>query len=82
MAAFKRAKEKANFNGCPNTLIEALNSIRLATFVEAPSEKRKGKYKAVYQVEEMDKDVSALAEAMGLIGDKITKSKIPFSVYN
>jgi transposase len=81
MVAYKRAKEKANFNGCPNTLIEKLNSIRLATFIEAPTEKRRGKYKAVYQLEEMDEDVYALAEAMELTGDKIRKSKIPFSVY-
>ena len=82
MIAYKTAKENAGFKGCPNTLIEKLSSIRLATFIEAPLKKSRGKYKAAYRLEEMDKDIYDLAVAMGLIEQKIQKSKIPFSVYN
>lgn len=82
MIAYKKAKENANFHGCPNTLMEKLSSIRLATFIEAPPKKSKGQYKATYCLEEMDDDDFALAKAMGLIEQKIRKSKIPFSVYN
>ncbi len=82
MVAYKKAKEKADFKGCPNSLIEKLSSIRLATFIETPAQKSKGQYKATYCLEEMDQDMYSLAQAMGLINDKIIKSKIPFSVYN
>lgn len=80
MIAYKIAKEKAKFTGCPDTLLEKLSSIRLATFIEAPLKKSKGQYKATYCLEEMDDDMIALAEAMGLTN--IRKSKISFSVYN
>ncbi|MFQ5825567.1 MAG: IS1634 family transposase [bacterium] len=85
MAAYKKAKEKANFKGCPNTLIEKLSSIRLATFIEAPPKKTRGQYRATYCLEDMDEDIYSLAQGMGLINEKIKKiikSKIPFSVYN
>ncbi|MFQ5825439.1 MAG: IS1634 family transposase [bacterium] len=82
MVAYKKAKEKAKFKGCPNTLIEKLSSIRLATFIEAPPKKSKGQYKATYCLEDMDEDIYSLAKGMGLINQKIIKSKIPFSVYN
>lgn len=82
MIAYKTAKGKAKFTGCPNTLMEKLSSIRMATFIEAPPKKTKGQYKATYCLEEMDDDISILAEAMGLVDQKIRKSKIPFSVYN
>jgi transposase len=81
MVAYKRAKERAHFDGCPHTLIETLNSIRLATLVNARSGKRNQQYQAKYQLEEMDPDAYAIAEAFELTGEKITKSKIPFSVY-
>lgn len=82
MITYKIAKERTGFKGCPNTLIEELSSIRLATLIEAPAKKSRGKYKATYCLEEMDDDISNLAEAMGLVEQKIRKSKIPFSVYN
>ena len=81
MIAYKKAKENAHFKGSPNTLIEKLSNIRLATFIESPSQKSKGKYKATYCLEEMDEDIFALAEDLGLVNEKIKKSKIPFSVY-
>ena len=81
MVAYKRAKEKANFKGSPYTLLEKLSAIRLATFIESPRQKTKGKYKVTYCLEEMDKDFYAIAEGMGLTKQKL-KTNIPFSVYN
>ncbi|MEA1965197.1 MAG: IS1634 family transposase, partial [Candidatus Aerophobetes bacterium] len=49
MIAYKRAKENANFKGSPHKLIEKLSAIRLATLIERPSQKTKGRYKTVYR---------------------------------
>jgi transposase len=81
MIAYKRAKEKVGFKGSPHTLLEKLSAIRLATFIESPAKKTKGRYKANYRLEEMDTDIFELAEAMNVTDLKL-KSKIPFSVYN
>jgi transposase len=81
MIAYKRAKAKAGFTGSPHTLLEKLSAIRLATFIESPRAKTKGRYKAVYQLEEMDPDILDLAQAMG-VTDVPVKTNIPFSVYN
>jgi transposase len=81
MVLYKRAKEKSGFTGCPHTLFEKLSTIRLATFVETPSQKTKGRYKAVHRLEEMDEDLHTLARGLDLI-DKELKTNIPFSVYN
>ena len=80
MVAYKRARERAGFTGSPHTLLEKLSAIRLATFIESPKKKTKGKYKANYQLEDMDSDILELAEAMGVTGMKL-KTNIPFSVY-
>ena len=80
MIAYNRAKEKGDFKGSPQTFLEKLSAIRLATFIENPAEKSKGKYKATYRLEEMDEDIQKLAQAFDL--DKLThKIKIPLSVY-
>ena len=81
MIAYKRAKEKVGFKGSPHTLLEKLSAIRLATFIESPVKKTKGRYKANYRLEEMDPDIFELAEAMNVTDLKL-KSNIPFSVYN
>ena len=81
MVASKRAREKAGFTGTPDALLEKLSAVRLATFIESPLQKTKGKYKVVYRLEEMDPDIKVLAEGMGLSELKL-KTKIPFSVYN
>ena len=81
MIAYKRAKEKAGFKGSTHTLLEKLSDIRLATFIESPVKKTKGRYKANYRLEEMDPDIFELAEAMNVTDLKL-KSNIPFSVYN
>ena len=80
MMAYKRAKERAGFTGSPHTLLEKLSAIRLATFIENPKTKTRGRYKANYQLEEMDPDILELADGMGVTGMKL-KTNIPFSVY-
>jgi hypothetical protein len=80
--AFKRARERAQFTGGPQTLFEKLNSIRLATIIQAAtSAKKTPTFQTRYQLEVMEPEVAALAQALGLTDDKIKKSKIPFSVY-
>ncbi len=81
MIAYKKAKEKCNFDGSPHTLLERLSAIRLATFVESPSEKTKGRYKAVHRLEDMDEDIAQLAQGFNL-SDTESKMEMPFSVYN
>ena len=80
MMAYKRAKERAGFTGSPHTLLEKLSAIRLATFIESPKTKTRGRYKTNYQLEEMDPDILELADGMGVTGMKL-KTNIPFSVY-
>ena len=46
--------KKLGFNGTLNNLLDKLNNIRLATLLE--ESKKKGKIKAVYQLEEMDEE--------------------------
>ncbi|MFO8163704.1 MAG: IS1634 family transposase [Desulfatiglandales bacterium] len=81
MIAYKRAKEQTGFTGSPHTLLEKLSAIRLATFIERPKAKTKGRYKATYQLEDMDPDILDLAQGMG-VTDMPLKTSIPFSVYN
>lgn len=81
MVIYKQAKEKANFRGSPHSLFEKLSAIRLATFIESPPQKTKGRYKAVHRIEEMDEDIYPLAHGLGLM-DKKFKTNISFSVYN
>lgn len=81
MVLYKRAKERTGFEGSPHSLFQKLSTVRLATFVETPSQKTKGRYKAVHRLEEMDEEVHALARGLNLI-DKELKTNIPFSVYN
>ena len=80
MMAYKKAKEKTGFKGSPHTLLEKLSAIRLATFIESPETKSKGRYKASYRLEEMDPDIYELAEAMDVTDMKL-KTNISFSVY-
>lgn len=80
MIAYKRARQ-AGFQGSPHTLLEKLSAIRLATFIESPPEKTKGRYKAKHCLEELDPDIQELARVMNVTEQKL-KSNIPFSVYN
>ncbi|MBE0478304.1 IS1634 family transposase [Candidatus Aerophobetes bacterium] len=81
MIAHKKAKEKLSFTESVDTLLEKLSSIRLATFIERPLQKTKGKYRAIYRLEDMDKDVEPLAEGMGITEKRLKRTK-HFSVYN
>lgn len=81
MVAYKKAREVAGFKGSIHNLLEKLSAIRLATFIESPSKKTRGKYKASYHLEEAEPDIHALAEGMGLTKLNL-KTRIPFSVYN
>ncbi len=76
-----RIEENIGFTGSAHTLLEKLSEIRLATFIESPPQKTKGRYKANYRLEEMDPDIYELAEAMNVTDLKL-KRNIPFSVYN
>jgi len=80
MVAYRRAKERATFKGSIHTFSEMLSAIRLATFIESPSRKTRGKYRATYSLEEMDDDLLALADGMSLTKKRL-KTNIPFSVY-
>jgi len=80
MIAFKRAKERVGFQNSPHTLLEKLSAVRLATFIESPPQKTKGRYKAHYRLEEMEPDIYELAKGMNLTKMKL-RTKIPFSVY-
>ncbi len=81
MVLYKRAREEVNFNGSPHGLLEKLSAIRLATFIESPLQRTKGRYKAIHRIEEMDEDIHTLAHGLDLIKRKL-KTNIPFSVYN
>lgn len=80
MVAYKRAREKADFKGSTHSLLEKLSAIRLATFIESPPKKSKGRYKITHCLEEMDDDLSLLADGMGITEHKL-KTKMPLSVY-
>lgn len=59
---WREARSKAKFNGCLDTLLDMLNSIRLATLLE--ESKTRGKVKAVYKLEETSKEENLLLEAL------------------
>ncbi|MBW1733605.1 MAG: hypothetical protein JRJ71_04315 [Deltaproteobacteria bacterium] len=80
MVAYKRARERAGFTGSPHTLLEKLSAIRLATFIESPKTKSRGRYKANYLLEDMEPDILKLADGMGITDIKL-KTNIPFRVY-
>jgi len=81
MMTYKQARDQCGFAHSPHTLLERLSAIRIATFIENPEQKSKGRYKAVYKLEELDPEERDLAEAMG-ITQLALKTNIPFSVYN
>jgi len=62
--AWREAKIKCQFTGTLNTLLNRLNDIRLATLLE--ESKKKGKYKAIYKLEEMEEEETSLMEALAI----------------
>jgi|GEM_PF-2938521 hypothetical protein len=48
--------------------------------IESLKTKTRGRYKAKYQLEEMDPNILELADGMGMTGMKL-KTNMPFSLY-
>jgi transposase len=80
MVLYKRVVEKTGFNKSPHNLLESLSAIRLATFIESPKKKTKGRYKATQRIEEIEEEMTDIARVLGLLDQKL-KTNIPFSVY-
>lgn len=49
--------------------------------IERPKAETKGRYKAICQVDEMDRDILDLAQAVDVV-DMPLKTNIPFRAYN
>lgn len=61
---WKQAREQAGYKGTLDTLLDTLNTIRLAALVQAPN--GRGKPKVTYQLEQLDAAESALVQALGI----------------
>lgn len=72
---WKQAKEKADYNGTLDNLLDRLNNIRLAAVIE-PKEGR-GRPKINYQLEQMDAQEHALVQALGIDELHINRPQIP-----
>ena len=72
---WKQAKEKADYNGTLDNLLDRLNNIRLAAVIE-PKEGR-GRPKINYQLEQMDAQEHALVQAFGIDELHINRPQIP-----
>ncbi len=81
MILYKRVVEKTDFKASPHNLLERLSAIRLSTFIESPEIKTKGLYKTAHRIEEIDEEMSGIANIIGLFDEKF-KVNIPFGVYN
>ena len=78
---WREVRLKIKFNGSVDTLLDALNNIRLATLLEEST--TRGRLKASYKLEEMSNEEKLLAEALGI--DKFHTRPPKFrgvSVYN
>jgi transposase len=80
MVLYKRVIERTGFKASPHNLLERLSAIRLSTFIESPKKKTKGRYKAIQKVEEIEQEMTEVAEMLGLLDEKF-KTNIHFSVY-
>ena len=60
--AWRKARLSLKFSGTLDTLLDTLNNIRLATVLE--DSKTCGAVKAIYKLEEMSDNESALMEAL------------------
>ena len=77
---WKIAKDKMGYKGSLDSLLEKLNSIRLATLIEESG--GKGKPKVSYQLEEMEEEEKKLVEVLGIANTHRKKLTIDgFSVY-
>jgi transposase len=62
---WREAKAKVAFSGSLDTLLDTLNSIRLATLLEET--KHKGRLKASYKLEDMTEDEQRLMESLNIM---------------
>ena len=72
---WKQAREEGAYTGTLDNLLDSLNNIRLAAVVH-PKEGR-GRPKVSYQLEEMDTQENALAQALGINELHTNRPKIP-----
>ncbi len=61
---WREAREKAGFGGTLDSLLDALDNVRLAALIEQP--KGRGRPKVNYQLEQMSKEEAALVDALGI----------------
>lgn len=61
---WKQARQQAKFNGSLDTLLDTLNSIRLAALMEQTA--KRGRANVTYQLEKMSKQESTLMDALGI----------------
>jgi len=77
---WREAKEKAQFTGTLDSLLDTLNNIRLAALLERKS--GRGRPQVTYQLEQMSAQETALAEALGIAQSHIRRPRISgVSVY-
>ncbi|MCX6930650.1 MAG: IS1634 family transposase [Verrucomicrobia bacterium] len=62
---WREAKAKAQFKGSVDTLLDTLNSIRLAATIDASG--KPGRHKVTYQLEQLDESQRKLAQALGIL---------------
>ncbi len=61
---WREAREKAGFSGTLDSLLDALNNVRLAALIEQPQ--GRGRPKVNYQLEQMSKEEGKLVDALGI----------------
>ena len=76
----REAKNKAGFTGPMDTLLDTLNSIRLAACITQTG--KRGKPKVTYQLEQLDEPQRLLAQALDILDAHVHRPDIKdFSVY-
>ena len=76
----REAKNKAGFTGSMDTLLDALNSIRLAACISQTG--KRGKPRVTYQLEQLDEPQRHLAQALDILDAHVHRPDLrDFSVY-
>ncbi|MBE3040329.1 MAG: IS1634 family transposase [Chloroflexi bacterium] len=76
----REAKNKAGFTGSMDTLLDVLNSIRLAACIGQTG--KRGKPKVTYQLEQLDESQRHLAQALDILDAHVHRPDLKgFSVY-
>jgi transposase len=71
---WREAKASAQFEGSIDTLLDTLNTIRLAAIMD-PSGKR-GRHKVTYQLEQLDQSQRTLAQALGILDAHVQRPQL------